>query len=371
MKNSDPSLSTFFALIRSGLWEESLRLDSHGELDWAKIMQWANEQTVVGLIGAALEHLEGVKPPRSFGKECLAQVMGIAARNEQLNAFLCSQAKEFAAEGVVALVLKGQGVARCYSRPMWRQSGDIDWLVDGDGYDRAREILLAKADRTQLEYEDLKHYAMHFGDIEVELHGTTHTALSEKIDRYHDDMQHEMFSKGVFREWNCSGQKILLPDINFDAIFIFTHFLHHFFHGGIGLRQLCDWTRFIHSYHGEIDRARLKKDLDAMNLMQEWRAFGALAVQWLGLDANEMPFYEARYGNRGGRIVRFIMKAGNFGHNQSHSQPKYKNYLHRKFTAFRYRIREIGQVFLVFPSKSLKYLYSFGLDGVRKIIRGK
>lgn len=369
MMNKDYPLDAFLSLIRGGLWEQSVTLARYPELDWRIILQLAKDQTVVGLLGAGLEHLSDVKVPVSVAKDCLGLVMGIEMRNRKMNGLLVSQARAFSVNHVTALVLKGQGVAQCYERPLWRQPGDIDWLTDGDGYERGKALLLQNADSPHMEYGDLKHYGMRFGDIEVELHGTTHTDLSRQIDYHLDEMQHQLFENLQFRHWDCSGLQILLPDPNFDAIFIFTHFVHHFYHGGVGLRQICDWTRFLHVFSDKLDRDYLKDHLEIMDLMTEWKAFGSLSVSFLGLDPSKMPFYEPGYETKAKRIVRYIVRTGAFGHKTGIRQPKYKNYLHRKLVAFIYRARDIIQVFRVFPPQSLKYLLAFGWEGMKKTFR--
>ena len=59
--------------------------------------------------------------------------------------------------------------------------------------------------------------------------------------------------------------------------------LQHFFVGGVGLRQICDWCRLLWTYRERIDRDLLLRRLQEMWIVSEWKAFGAFAVEYLGL----------------------------------------------------------------------------------------
>ena len=85
------------------------------------------------------------------------------------------------------------------------------------------------------------------------------------------------------REWKNDGADVPLPSPDNDVIIVFTHFLQHFFVGGVGLRQICDWCRLLWTYRSEIDAAKLEGRLREMGIVSEWKAFGAFAVEYLGL----------------------------------------------------------------------------------------
>ena len=45
----------FFALLRAGLWEQEVQLQPYGEVDFAEVLELAEEQSVVGLVAAGIE----------------------------------------------------------------------------------------------------------------------------------------------------------------------------------------------------------------------------------------------------------------------------------------------------------------------------
>jgi hypothetical protein len=45
-------------------------------------------------------------------------------------------------------------------------------------------------------------------------------------------------------------------------------------------------------YMGELDWGVLEERLSRMGLMSEWKAFGAFAVEYLGIPSEAMHFYD-------------------------------------------------------------------------------
>ncbi len=68
-----------------------------------------------------------------------------------------------------------------------------------------------------------------------------------------DEIQQDTFEKDETRIWKDGETDVLLPHADNDVIFVFTHILQHFFKGGIGVRQICDWCRLLWTYRNEID----------------------------------------------------------------------------------------------------------------------
>ena len=122
----DNTINAFFALVCAGLWEKEVCLSQFGEVDYGRILELAQEQSVVGLVAAGLEHVVDVKVP----KEDVLQFVGLTLQEEQrntaMNAFIAQIVQKMRDEDIYTLLVKGQGIAQCYERPLWRTSGDID-----------------------------------------------------------------------------------------------------------------------------------------------------------------------------------------------------------------------------------------------------
>lgn len=180
-----------------------------------------------------------------------------------------------------------------------------------------------------------KHLAMTVDQWLVELHGLMPTEISERINAGVERVQSDIFAGGGVRVWKNDGVDVPLPSPDNDVIIVFTHFLQHFFVGGVGLRQICDWCRLLWTYRSEIDVAKLEGRLRRAGLMTAWKAFCALAVFYLGLPFTvdgllldgEKEF--ERYRQKADRIMEFVLMSGNFGHNRDHSYFEKYSYLVR------------------------------------------
>ena len=289
-----------------------------------------------------------------------------------MNKFIESLITRINEAGIQALLVKGQGVAQCYERPMWRSAGDIDLLLDADNYEKAKTLLLPMASSTEKEEEVRRHLGMIIGSWNVELHGTLHCGLSERANKQIDRIQEEAFNKASFRIWQNGETVVLLPGIDEDVIFIFAHILQHFFRGGIGLRQICDWSRLLWKYRDSIDRTLLEQRISALGLMTEWKAFGAFIVDYLGMHIDALPLYDSasRWNRKARRTSSYILKVGNFGKSRDRSYYTYP-YLLRKVRSFGRNLGDFLRHFAIAPTTSLRVFVQVVVKGVKKISQGR
>lgn len=61
MSSFDTNTHAFFSLVRAGLWEQDVQLASFGQVDFKKVYRLAEEQSVVGLVAAGIEHVKDVR----------------------------------------------------------------------------------------------------------------------------------------------------------------------------------------------------------------------------------------------------------------------------------------------------------------------
>lgn len=188
-----------------------------------------------------------------------------------------------------------------------------------------------------------------------------------------DDVLRETFEKGSVRIWKDGETEVLLLAVENDVFYVFTHILQHFYKGGIGLRQICDWCRLLWTYRSELDVAKLEGRLRLAGLMTAWRAFGAFAVEYLGMDAAAMPFYSdaAKWKRKASRIRDFVLMSGNFGHNRDHSYFEKYPYLMRKCVSFGRRVGDLTRHAWIFPIDSLRFSPRIMWNGIRSAVKGE
>lgn len=371
MSQFGKNTQAFFALVIAGLWEQNVQLAPFGQIDFNEIYRLAEELSVVGLVAAGLEHVVDRKVPQEVALAIVGSTLQLEQWNNSMNSFVASLIEKLQKDDVYPILVKGQGVAQCYERPLWRASGDVDLLLSEENYQHAKAILIPKATSIETEYTSFKHLAMMIGDFEVELHGTLHTRLSKRVDRVVDEVQTDVFYCGRVRSWQDGDTQVFLPAVNNDVIFIFTHILHHFYVEGIGLRQFCDWCRFLWTYRDEIDVKLLEKRLRSMGLMSEWRTFAAMSVDWLGMPVEAMPLYSSdrKWSKKAERIIEFVLETGNFGHNREREESK--SYMGGKLASAFRKLKDFGHHMRIFPVDSVKFFCYFAVDGIGGAMRGE
>ena len=113
----------------------------YGEVDYAEVMRLAQEQAVVGLVAAGLEHVTDVKVPQLWTLQFAGQTIQLEQRNKAMNAFIAETVDRMRKESIYTLLVKGQGIAQCYQKPLWRTSGDIDFFLSEENYQKAKAYL--------------------------------------------------------------------------------------------------------------------------------------------------------------------------------------------------------------------------------------
>lgn len=344
-----------------------------GPIDWEALYQISSDQSVVGLVAAGIEQISDMKVTKPMVLPFLKKVFAIETRNGEMDLFVAELFSGLYENGIQALLVKGQGVSKCYARPLWRSAGDVDLVLDDVNYQKAKVFLKKYASSVETERAYTRHLGMSIGQYEVELHGTLRIGLSHRADKVLDELQKECCSNGSVRLWSNNGVKVKLPSPTQDVLFVFTHFLKHFYVGGIGLRQICDWCRLLWTYREEIDRGLLESRLRQMGLMTEWKAFGAFVVDWLGMPVEAMPFYDPspRWSRKAKRICSFILKVGNFGKNRDMSYYQKYPFFIRKAISLGQRLGDLARHAMIFPMDSFRFLPNILAHGFRSAAHGE
>ena len=371
MENLNNNQRAFFELVKAGLWADTESTDLQGQgftgsVDWKKVYQLSVEQSVQGLVLAGIEKTNTNRTHHTnrVTQELLLQWIGevqmIEQQNKAMNIFVAKFIDHLRSQDIYALLVKGQGIAQCYERPLWRASGDVDLLLSDGNYEKAKKVLMPLAIDVEQEYKLFRHVGMTMkGGYMVELHGTMHSRLSKRVDRGIDDAQKDVFYGGSVRSWLNGNTQVFLPGINNDVIFVFTHILHHFYIEGIGLRQICDWCRLLWTYKESLNRGLLESRIRTMGLMSEWKAFAALAVDWLGMPVEAMLLYSSdrKWKKKAEKIVAFVLETGNFGHNRKAASGKIGSAWNKA--------KDFARHTRIFPLDSIKFFFHFVGSGVQ------
>lgn len=306
--------NSFLVLLRAGLWEKvnnNLNDNFFKNIDWGDVLRMADEQSVVGLVTAGAMTLKAGCFPLTDKLGFLGLCQLIEQRNVALNHFVGALVQKMNTVGIKAVLAKGQGIAQCYEKPLWRKSGDVDLLFDAENYRKAVELLKPLTSDCEREGRYSKHLGLTVDSWYIELQGTQRVGLSSRLEHVIDAVQRDTFESNGTRIWRNGDVDVLLPSPDNDVFFVFTHFLKHFFKEyGFCLRQLCDWCRLMWTYREEIDSDLLEQRLCKAGLMSEWKVFAALVVDYLGMPAEAMPLYDdnKKWSKSAEKILSFVFE---------------------------------------------------------------
>lgn len=304
------------ALTRAALWQKPVDTAPFREsrADWEAIGTLALRQTVAMLaISAAMTLPPELLPPAAW----LGKGYGYMERNRRTHRLVDECVAEAVSrleeEGIETVLLKGQAYARCYPRPELRQCGDIDLYTGEENYRKAYEATRRLGWESKEEFRaEAKHYGCTLRGVRVELHRVAAQLPLRSADRVMYEWSRRRLSPRP-RRVGTGGAEVAVPSPIFDVVFVFVHLYLHFLSSGIGLRHLCDWVMLMHTHAGAIDREELERVLGKSGLLRGWRMLAPIAVEHLGLPAEECPLYSAAYSRKAGKVLRMVMSEGNFG----------------------------------------------------------
>lgn len=346
----------FLALVGAGLWEKDVQLSPFGDTDYGDVYCIAGEQSVIGLVAAGIEHVVDIRIPQEYVLQFVGHALQLEQRNLAMNRFLTNLIEKLREEDVCAVLVKGQGIAQCYERPLWRACGDIDFLLDDNNYLFTKNFLRPLASSIGSENVERKHFDLTINSWQVELHGTLKGGLWKRLEDTLDEILTCSFVRREKRVWRNVETDVILPSVDNDVIIVFSHILQHLFNGGIGLRQICDWCRLLWTYKDTIDHRLLEDRLKKMDMVSEWRTFASFSVNYLGIPSNVIPLYdtESRWNRKSKRLLLLIMESGNFGHNRNLTFLSNCPLVLRKFLSFTINTYDSIRIAVVFPKHSLQ-----------------
>lgn len=354
------STEQYLELLRAGLWNRPARVSSPVHLK--EIFELAARQSTLPLVYSALLAIPGAKLPEKLTDQMSATVEKCAKSHNAANTVIAYVTSELEAAGIPSVLLKGQGIASYYPTPKLRQAGDIDLYVGSSNYDKACGIIGKLF--TKAEEDSDKHTSFHVGGtLYLELHQFTEVLNPERHNRFYQSISDEGTSNPVSRE--IGNADIPTPEDTFNAFYIFHHLWHHTRNMGIGIRQLCDWAVFLHTRSGSLDTAKLRGWLKKLQLTTVWQVFGCAAVELVGIEPKDVPFYDSRKAERGSRLAQFILDQGDnseFKHGRND-----ESRLKHKAGSLAFIFSRFARMFPIFPKLAICKTMTDFFQGAGKI----
>ena len=360
----------FFEILQNGLWEKPIEAVPTRN-DMLHVVKLALSQTVLGIVGNVIitdKTLSSYLTERELAY-LRKLVMSVVSVSYTWNCSVRNIFMKMHDNGVEPILLKGQGIAQYYPNPDFRQCGDIDLYVGKQYFEKACEVVKALA--TENDMATVKHTKKHFhiylGKVPVELHLYSDVYYPKRLDRIYQEISDAGISVAPV-EVELAGYPVKTPSVNFNVFYIFNHLWHHFIADGVGLRQICDLCVLLHRFHGQIDYNYLRNVLERMGLMKQWKIFGSIAVDKLGLPVEEYPFYDKKYSRLKEKVFRLVMLEGNFGQQNLKDQKRPDGYLRGKLYSLAFRTKRNMRVLFLFPKDSLRHIGKVVDKGIRAVL---
>ena len=363
----------FFEVLKFSLWKSCPLYDISRE-DISQIINIAKAQSVLGLVANVIlsDSAFSEKLPVQESAKLKHFVMSNLSTSQMLNNSLLLIVQELRKHGVDPVLLKGQGIAKYYPVPELRQCGDIDIYVGQEKFTKACEVIgaMSTPEDHQGDIPSLKHFHTRIGNAFIEIHRYTDVYYPKRLNRVYQKISDDGMSSGLV-PLDFSGVSVMSPSVNFNVFFIFNHFWHHFIADGVGLRQICDWVLLLHHNYGKIDLQYLESVLNQMGLMKQWKVFGCLAVDVLGLPRKEMPFYDNQYQKLSVKVLDLIMLEGNFGKENLKGYKRPEGYVAGKWYSFRKRAKRNLRVLRLFPKDAFRHMRKVFFGGIAVMFNDK
>lgn len=339
--------SKFFRLLRYSIDESQPAPIDITDSDCAQLYRMATEQALLGVMFRGISLLPDYKRlDREVLMKWYTASRNIADLNMKVNRNAKRVANIFVRRGFRSCVLKGQGNALLYPDPYMRTPGDIDIWLEG-GETRVLQLADKMSPHTKRCYHHVDFPSC--GGIEVEVHYRpsfmNNLFANDCLQRYFAATSDIQFSHFVSLP-DGVGQ-IAVPTASFNRIFQMAHISNHFFHEGIGLRQLLDYYYVLKQGFTDDDKQRDAAIFRFCGLYKIATAVMYVEQTVFGLEDSYLIVPPD--SKRGRFLLTEIMRSGNFGQyderiNKARNNPIARN-LHRCLRDLRFTI--------MFPSECL------------------
>lgn len=371
LNTSSISKEQLLELTRCGLWDREPNLelfrnsingsvDGESNINWQLIIKLAKEQTLLGIVYSAICKLPKELQPK---RDILMRLHTMLTLNRQyyaLHSEVLGKLLKLLKDGGIErpVLLKGLGVATNYLDPTIRQCGDIDLYVGESLYKKACDIIINSGDAVYDDYSEGSdhHFHLKYCNVDVEIHkNATYATSIAYHSREFMQWNREQLEGGELRVVTIGREEVHLAPYTFEVVYLFYHAWRHFLSGGIGLRQFCDWSRYINAFYDKIDSEALAKLLKYYGIERPFALFSAIAVEELGLPKERFPNYNLAKAKGYKKVLDRIWYGGNFGFYRESRSVRKITIFGRKMQTLRCILSDMFFVFKIDPLYTLNF----------------
>ena len=289
---------TIFEFIRFALDDSQTKFSHLDDLDWEALYDFSMKHSITAVLYPGMEKLAKIKKPSMTvmgnwyaRKDMIHEINGV------MNQHAVTVYNQFKKDGLRGCVLKGQGVAMLYPDPYARNPGDIDIWVDG-GREKIVEYVNGVCPGQRQRY-------IHIGFPIL----------------WFKEQANEQFTHMVVLP-GCSD-KICIPTLSFNRIFMLSHMYKHLFSEGIGLRQLMDYYFLLKRGFTDAEKDKDTATIKHLGMYKFATAMMYVLQKVYGLQDD---FCLVKPNEKAGEfLLSEILISGNFGENDTRYGGRTKN----------------------------------------------
>lgn len=282
------------------------------KLDYQKLFDLASQHQISALIYNQIYNFDDL--PEEIKQRWKRDALKINAFQTRKTMKILQVYSQFLKQGLKVLIVKGLVCRSLYPQPDNRQSNDEDLYVQKGEYEAVKDILLKNNFTVISESGDVTTFIDPVSGLSIELHTALFSLESKaygNYQRYFDQAFDECIVHSI------DGVEVYSLEYTQHLLFLILHFVKHFFHGGIGIRQVVDIVMYSEAYGDKVDWDRLYDILKDLNIYVLIVNLFAMAHDKLEFDYTKIRVPEGIDKSDYQDLLKDIMDAGIFGQSSS------------------------------------------------------
>lgn len=277
-------------------------------LDYPKLYNLANQHQITALIYNQIYTFPGI--PENLKQIWKRETFKINAFQTRKTIKMLQVYQQFINNNLKVLIVKGLICRYLYPIPDNRPSNDEDLYIQTKDFLKVKEIFLNNNFQIINETSDVTIFVDYESGLSIELH-TALFSLDFKSYGNYQQLFTDAFTNCISHQ--IENMQVYSLEYSKHLLFLILHFAKHFFHGGVGIRQVVDIIMYSEKYEDKIDWDYLYQVLKDLNLYPLIMNLFALAHDYLEFDYQIPDDVEIDYQD----LFNDIMDAGIFGQSSS------------------------------------------------------
>jgi hypothetical protein len=260
-------------------------------VDYDRIMQLAQEQSIAPLIGAALSNAAYMGLPNEKVQGLVKNTRNLALTNYIKKRKILKLLQDFEDAGIQAVLLKGYALADLYFEPNCRISSDIDIYISIKDEKKAYLFLEEHGCKVYPRTPTSHHAICEHPQMGlIELHVILYDEIVEDV--WFGRKNDQQFIQEAFEKHVTEDGSYLTLGKTDNAIFIVLHMIKHFILSGTSLRQMMDIALYFEKYKAQIDFRRIWNMLESLKYRILMNTVLNSMVSYCGFSPEDFAGYE-------------------------------------------------------------------------------